>query len=168
MPQLVRGSADVRSNSLSYQRFMVVSELCGQQRLDGWLHARHDRMQIPRLVFCGPLELFQRGEDGAALGMSEHDNQSCPIPLGGEFDAANLRRCDDVSSDADDEQIAQPLVEHELRWHPRVGAAQHDRKGLLARRNLVAADMIRRCVAAADAGHESPVSRVQAFECLSH
>jgi len=38
--------------------------------------------------------------------MPQHHHQPCAELLGGELDAADLRRRDDVASNADDEQVA--------------------------------------------------------------
>ena len=57
----------------------------------------------------------------------EHDDEARAEALGRELDAADLRRCDDVARDADDEQVAESLVEHDLDGHARVGAAEDDR-----------------------------------------
>ena len=78
-----------------------------------------------------PLQLFERGQDRAALRVPEHDDQPRAEPRGGELDAADLRRRDDVAGDADDEQIAEPLIEDDLGRHARVGAAEDDRERLL-------------------------------------
>ena len=58
--------------------------------------------------------------------MSEHDDQSRAEARCGELHAADLRRRDDVARDADHEQVAEPLVEHQLGGHPRIGAAKDD------------------------------------------
>ena len=78
-----------------------------------------------------PPQLLERGEDRAALRVAEHDDQPRAEALGGELDAADLRRRDDVAGDADDEQVAQALVEDDLGRHARVGAAEDDRERLL-------------------------------------
>ena len=61
--------------------------------------------------------------------MSEHHDEPRAEALGGELDAADLRRRDDVPGHADDEQVAQALVEDDLRRHPRVGASEDDGDG---------------------------------------
>src|SRR5581483_2896869 len=63
--------------------------------------------------------------------MSHHHDQLRTEFRRGELDAAHLRRRDDVAGDADDEEIAEALIEHELGRHARVGAAKDDREGRL-------------------------------------
>ena len=66
------------------------------------------------------------------LRVAEHDDEPRAEPLGGELDAADLRRRDDVARDADHEQIAEALIEHDLGRHARVRAAEDRRKRPLA------------------------------------
>jgi hypothetical protein len=83
--------------------------------------------------------------------------------LGGELDAADLRWRNDITGDANDEQIAEALIEHDLGRHSRVGAAEHDRKRLLPLGELVAprgADT-RTSLAI---GHEAPIAVAQQLE----
>ena len=56
-----------------------------------------DRPQIPRLVLHGPLQLRQGRLNGAALRMTQDDDEPGAELLGSEFDAADLRRCDDIA-----------------------------------------------------------------------
>jgi hypothetical protein len=90
-----------------------------------------------------------------------------PKPLGGELDAADLRRGDDVAGDADDEEVAEPLVEDELGRHARVGAAEDDGERLLAGGELAPARLAGEGVEAADVGGEAAVALAQAFERLA-
>src|SRR4051794_1750294 len=71
---------------------------------------------------------LEGGVDGAAPGVAHDHDETRPEPLRGELDAADLRRGDDVTRHADDEQIAQPLVEDDLSRRARVRAAEHDRE----------------------------------------
>jgi len=48
-----------------------------EEALHGCSNAVDDRTQIPRLKFTRPPNLVQRGENGPALRMTEHDDQSC-------------------------------------------------------------------------------------------
>ena len=66
--------------------------------------------------------------------MAEHHHQARAEGLGGELDAADLGGRDDVAGDADDEQVAESLIEDQLRGHARIGAAEDDGEGLLAAR----------------------------------
>src|ERR1051325_3174335 len=87
--------------------------------------------------------------------------------LGGELDAADLRGSDDIAGDADHEQVAEPLVEDDLRRDPRIGAAEHDRERLLAVRELGAPRLAQECLDAAHVGHEAEVSFAQTVECFA-
>ena len=51
------------------------------------------------------------------MRVPHHDDESCAESRGGELDTADLRRRDHVAGDADDEQIAEPLIEHDFRRH---------------------------------------------------
>jgi hypothetical protein len=62
--------------------------------------------------------------------VAQHDDQARPEARGGELDAADARGRDDVACDADDEQVAQPLIEDDLGGHARESAPQDDRERL--------------------------------------
>ena len=96
--------------------------------------------------------------------MAEHDDEPRPVPLGRELDAADLRRRDDIAGDADDEQIAEPLVEHDFRRHARVGTAKDDGERFLARGDLCAARFARQRIVAADVGDETTVAVSKALQ----
>jgi len=131
MPQVVRGDTDVGPNSLPHQGIRIVPEFCRQQRFHGWPNAVNDRTQVPRLVFRRLLDFFQGGQNSAAPGMSQNHHQPCAGPRSGELDAADLRGSDDVSRNADDKEVAQALVEDDLRRYPRVGTTENGGKRLL-------------------------------------
>ena len=77
------------------------------------------------------MQLLERREDRAALRVPEHHDEPRAEALGGELDAADLRRRDDVAGDADHEQVAEALVEDDLGGHARVRAAEDDGERLL-------------------------------------
>ena len=117
-----------------HQRVRIVPQLGREQRLAPTGRTRSTIERRLRDWFCGrPLQLFERRQDRAALRVAEHHDQPRAEALGGELDAADLRRRDDVAGDADDEQVAEPLVEHDLGRHARVRAAEDDRERLLRR-----------------------------------
>jgi hypothetical protein len=91
----------------------------------------------------------------------------CAKPLCGELDATDLRRSDDISGNADDEQVAQALVEDDLCRHPRVGTTENDGERLLTCRQLVAVRLTRELVAAPNVRYEATVALLQAFECFA-
>src|SRR5688572_3851644 len=88
-------------------------------------------------------------------------------PRRGELDAADLRRRDDVSGDADDEQVAEALVEDDLRRHPGVRAPEDDREWFLLRRQAVAARRARERVRVPHGRDKATVPGFQTFECVS-
>ena len=111
-------------------------------------------------------QLLQRGLHRAASRVAEHHHESGAEPLGGELDAADLRRSSDVSRHADDEQIPQPLVEDDLCRRPRIGASENDGEGLLAVGHRLAARLVGELVAGAGAGDKPPVALAQTSECF--
>ena len=115
-------------------------------------------MQVARLVDGRPLQLVDGGENRAALRVAEHDDEPGAVALCRKLDAADLRRRDDVAGDADDEQIAEPLVEHDFRRHARIGAAEDDGERLLAGGDLDAARFTCQRIVAADIGNEATVA----------
>ena len=115
---MVGGNTNIAANSVSHESLRVASELGREQRLDGWSNAVDDRTQIRRLFFFRSSELLESRQNGATARVAQYDNERCAEPLRGELDAADLGRRDDVAGDADDEQVAQPLVRSEER---RVG-----------------------------------------------
>jgi hypothetical protein len=82
--------------------------------------------------------------DTAHTGVAQHDDERRPEPLGGELDAADLRGRDDIAGNADDEQVAEALVEDDLRRHPRVGTAEDDGERFLTERQLMPARLASR------------------------
>ena len=125
-------------------------ELGREQPLERRTHAVDDRLEVAGLALRRLPELLQGGEDRAALGMAEHHHQPRAEARRRELDAADLRRGHDVAGHADDEQVAEALVEHDLRRHARVRAAKHDGERLLgvcssARRVELRKSSARRC-----------------------
>ena len=113
----------------------------------------------------GRLQLLDGRRDRAATRVAEHDDEPRVELLGRELDAADLRRRDDVAGNADDEQVAEPLIEHDLGRHARVGAAEDDRERLLPLGELVAPGRADACAALA-IGHEAPIALSQQPERL--
>ena len=167
MSQMICGGADVGPNRLPHQSLRVVLEIGRQQRFHGWPNAVDDRAKVPRLVACRLLKFFQGCQNRSALGVPENHHQPCALPPGGELDAADLRRCDDVSGNANDEQVAKALIEDDLRWHPRVGTTENDGERLLTCRHFVATPLVRERVAAPGVRREATISRSKALECFA-
>ena len=82
-------------------------------------------MQIARLILDWPLQLLQGRFNGAALRVAQHHHQAGAELFGGELDAADLGWGDDVAGDADDEQIAEALIEDDFDRYPGVGTAEN-------------------------------------------
>ncbi len=161
VPQLADRSGDVGPHRLSHQRLPVVPQLGPQQRLGRGPDAIDDRPQVAGLIFQGPLQLFESRPHGAALRVPQHHHQPGAEAGGGELDAAHPGGRHDVAGDANDEQIAQPLIEDDLGGHPRVRATEDDGEGLLLLRQL---ERPRRRGLAADAGDEAPVAVAQMLD----
>ena len=111
--QMICGGADVGPDRLPHQSLRVVPEVGRQQRFHGWPNAVDDRAKVPRLAACRLLKFFQGRQNCPALGVPENHHQPRAVPAGGELDAADLRWGDDVSGNADDEQVAKALIENE-------------------------------------------------------
>jgi hypothetical protein len=67
---------------------------------------------------------------------------------------------------ADDEEIAQALVENDLCWYPRVGASENDGERFLAFGELTPSCLSDECRTATNTRQEAAVSFSQAFERL--
>ena len=145
----------------------VVLQVGREQILDRRTNQIDDGAQVPGLVFLGPLQLLQGCLDGAAVRMPEDHHESRSELFGGELDAADLRRGDDVAGDADHEQIAEPLIEDDFHGHARIGTAKNDRERLLARGEFDAAGAARQRVAAAHVLDESPIAVEEQSERVS-
>jgi hypothetical protein len=99
--------------------------------------------------------------------VAQHHDERCPKPFCGKLDAPDLRGRDDISGNADNKQVAQALIEHDLCWHARVGTSENNGEGLLAIRQFAPASLVRESVAALGAGHEPTVPLSQPFKCCA-
>ena len=115
---------------------------------------------------AGRCKFLQGRQNRPALGVSQHHDQPRAEPRRGELDAADLRRGDDVSGNTDDKQVAEALIEDDLRGHPRIGTSENDGERLLTCRHSRAARLARECAAAANVRREATVSLAKAFECF--
>src|SRR6516225_4020460 len=70
--------------------------------------------------------------------MAEYHHEAHAEGRSRELDAADLRWRDDVAGHADDEQVAESLVEDDLGGHARVRAAEHDGERFLPGRQRAA------------------------------
>jgi hypothetical protein len=143
MAQMICGSANICPNGVGHQRVNIRFVWASQQRFDRRANAVHDGAQVVRLSGWTAEQVFERRQDSPALGVAHDDYQASPVSLRREFDAADLRRRDHVSSHADDEEIPKALVENEFRWDARIRAAKHNREWRLPRHQCGATDVIR-------------------------
>ena len=142
VPQVVGRIADVGAHRVPLQPLRIVGQLGFQQGFDGWANAVHHGTQVGGTPLGGQLQLIQRGRDGATVGMAQHHHQPGAETLDGKLDAADLRRRHNVAGHADDEQLAQPLIEDQLGWHAGVRTAQQHGKGRLLHDELGAARLV--------------------------
>jgi hypothetical protein len=99
--------------------------------------------------------------------MAHNNNEWTVKSVGGKLDASNLRCCYDVAGDPNHEQIAEPLIEDELRRHSRIRASQYDREWGLAGGKLSSPPFDRMIVMASHIRYESPVTVTQTLERFS-
>ena len=144
----------------------VLPEVGRQQRFDRRPDAADDGPQVARALVLRLLKFFEGGDDGAALRVSEHHHEPRAEPRRRELHAVNLRRGDDVARHADDEQVAEALIEDHLGRHARVGAAQDDGERLLTGRQRQPPGAVRDRIAVAQSGHEAGVALAQPRERL--
>src|SRR5687768_7316176 len=119
-----------------------------------------------RLARDGLLQLFESRQYSAALGMAQYNDQTRFESRRRELDAAHLRGSDDVTGDANYEQIAESLVEHDLHRHARVRTAENDGERLLLQRQFVAIDPGGRATGVLRVGDEAGVALPQSCERL--
>ena len=98
--------------------------------------------------------------------MTEHHDQASLEAGCRKFHTADLGWSDDVARDADDEQIAEPLVEDDLCRHTRIGTPEDDRERLLSRRQRLAAGAAHSGLLAAYLGDETTVAFAQPLQCF--
>jgi hypothetical protein len=96
--------------------------------------------------------------------MSQHHDESCAGAFRAELDARNLRRGNNVASNADDKQVTKALIEDDLRRYSRIGTPENNGKWLLACSQGLAPRLIRYCVARPVVRCEPTIARAQAFE----
>jgi hypothetical protein len=99
--------------------------------------------------------------------VAEHDDERRGELRRRKFDAADLRRCDDVAGDADHEQVAETLVEDELDRDAGIRAAEDHREGFLARHELAAPRLAGQGVETAHARREAAVAFAQPIQCVA-
>jgi hypothetical protein len=77
------------------------------------------------LVRFAELGVVDGAFDRAALGVAEHHDRLGAGEPGREFEAADDVGVDEIAGDPRDENVADALIEHQLRRHAAVDAADH-------------------------------------------
>ena len=104
------------------------------------------------------------GSDCAAPFVAHHHHERRLEMAEGVAQAPQHVGSDDVSGHADDEEVAEPLVEDQLRWNPGVAARQDGGERLLADGQM--GTPVRRLVGVADlAGGKPPIALFEGCEC---
>lgn len=148
MRELLDGRVYVGAHRGCGQRLFIAVFVRVENRLYGRPHPVHDCPQVWRTMCMPERELIERRYDRATIRVPEHNDKPGPKLAGGKFDAANLRRGDDVTGDTDDEEVAKTLVEHQLDWNPGVGAGENngERRLFSTHARLVSPMSYRSCV----------------------
>ena len=163
LTQMVDGDVNVGSNGSLDKSVHIVAGMRLQQALYGRPNSIDDRVQIARLILRRTLKLLERREYRSALRVTEHDDKPCIVSRGREFDASNLRWSDDVSGDANHEQVAEALIEYQLRRYTRVGAAEYDRERLLSRGELRPSVVMLGSIEVSRVRHEPSIAVLQSL-----
>ena len=125
---------------------------------------RHENLN-PRKLPRAVQPAVDRHGNGAAAGVSEHDEEWRLQMAPGVLQAPCDFRRHHIPRDADDEQLAKTRFEDQLRRHARIAAAQDRRVGMLPPRE-VGEDFLLHGREARGAGDEAFVSGLEAVECL--
>jgi hypothetical protein len=134
---MVGRGTHIGTNCMVNHGVRVVGERSVGRKPNGWLYAFNDGPDVTRgLKGCGLTQTLQRSENRAAARVTQDDDKAGVKPGSRELDAADLRRCDDIAGYANDEEVAEPLIENKLGWDPRVGASEDDCEWLLRRREF--------------------------------
>ena len=174
MPELPGGRADIRAHRLPRELVTFQIGTCEHDALHRGPDAVDDVLQVGRDRSRLPLELLEGGLDRAALGVTHHDDQLRPERFRGELDRADERWRDDVAGDANDEEVAEALIEDELRGCAGVRATEDDGEGSLSVDELGAAVMAG--VGFREVGDEAGVALAQTLQgdarfdgsCIGH
>ena len=99
--------------------------------------------------------------------MTKNDNQPRPELRGSKLDAADLRRGHDIARNANDEQVAEPLVEQEFDGDARIRARDDGRKRVLSANEFGAPRLAEGARVATFAGDEAAIAVAQALQGIS-
>src|ERR1700679_3659667 len=118
VPQMLHRRADIRADRRLTQGAKIVSEFRRQQAFDGRSDQIDDGVQIARLILDRTPQLLQCRFDGAALSVAQHHHQARPELLCSKFHAADQGGSNYVAGHANDEKIAETLIEDDLDRYP--------------------------------------------------
>ena len=103
---------------------------------------------------------------GATTRVTQHDDEARAQLRGTEFYTAELRARDDISSDANDEQVAGALVEYGLDRDPGIRTADDDRERRLPGIRLSILATVVPYPAGGLTCDESGITRPESLQCL--
>ena len=116
------------------------------------------------MVLSRSPKFIQSCLDCTTLSVTQYHDKLGAEPLRGELHAADLRRGNDVSSNADDEQVTETLVENDFYGDAGVGTTEDDGKRFLSNSRLTAVLLIHEGVGAAAVQHEAFVTNLKTFD----
>jgi hypothetical protein len=111
-------------------------------------------------------KFFYGSQYSPAPRVPQNHDQAGAEPHRGELGAANLRRRNDVSGNTDDKKVAEPLIEYDLDWDPRVGTTQNNRERLSVLCHLDLQRMTQVLIATPRARGKPTVPLAKTFKCF--
>src|SRR5262249_51790545 len=126
VPELVHRRAYVRADRLPHSRHRV--GYAPSNLLDVRSYALGDRSNVGRFGRFARVDRAESRLDRAAVRMPHHHDEPRAKLRDGELNGADARRSDHVAGDPNDEQIPEPLIEHELGRSARVRAPENGRE----------------------------------------
>jgi hypothetical protein len=112
------------------------------------------------------LQLVERGFHRAAARVTQYHDQSRAELAHRELHTADLRWGHDVPGDANDEQVAESLIEHDLGGHARVGATEDNPERFLPIGKIAAMCPAHYRRVTANVSDESFVAFAEPIECF--
>jgi hypothetical protein len=98
--------------------------------------------------------------------VTKHHNEARVEAGSRKLDTADLGGCDNVAGHANDEEVAEALIEDQLRRYAGVGAAEDDGEGLLGGAEDGVAPAIEACDGQRQPLRKALVPNTKSFKCL--